>query len=288
MRLIEPAKPEILTQEKGFIGMCNHIARCASVCYDSKPKMDDEAVEFVRKLIKNGHGRALEFGTICLTEDSGDCGYTYHDRNPWIEFYDDPAEYTRYYTTNLRFLIDEDSLSWERQSALDKIKEYWHYGFNDVFKGGFNWDERHPRRITIHFPAISRAIADEFRTHTTLSTMMRSTRYVDASKDGAIEFIKPYWYPQADYEKLFAFEEAMDNATISYRRLRDEYKLSRQEARDVLPLCVKTEMVMCGSVDAWLNFIKLRTAPTAHPDAQKMANEVKSLLMAQYPEDFTE
>lgn len=287
MKLIEPAKPEILVQEKGFVGMCNHIARCASVCYNSKPKTGDEAVEFVRKLIKNGHGRALEFGTICFTEESPDCGFSYRERNPWIEFYDNPSAYTRFYTTNLRFFIDEVFLPNRPLDALDSIKKCWNYGFSDEgYKGSLEWDKNHPKRVTIHFPAISRAIADEFRTHTTISTMMRSTRYVDAMKDGEIEFIKPYWYSEEKPEVQVLFEQALSLAAASYKYIRGKYKLVQQNVRDILPLCVKTEMVMCGSVDAWRNFINLRTASAAHPDAQRMANEVKSLLQAQYPEDF--
>ncbi len=295
MKLIEPVKPEIILQEEGFNGMCNHIARCASICYNSKPKTGDEAVEFVRKLIKNGHGRALEFGTICFNKETR-FGYEYHDRSPWVRFYDSESDYTRYYTTNLRLFLHDICDRSKKDEELDKLKECWDGGFFkeywdggsyiDVPITGFDWNEEYPRRITIHFPAISRAIADEFRTHTTLSTMMRSTRYVDAMKDGEIEFIKPYWYSQEKVEVQVLFEQALSLAAASYKYIRGKYKLAQQNVRDILPLCVKTEMVMCGTVEAWQNFIDLRTAPAAHPDAQRMANEVKALLIEKFPEDF--
>ncbi len=286
MKLIEPVKPEIILQEEGFNGMCNHIARCASICYNSKPKTGDEAVEFVRKLIKNGHGRALEFGTICFNEEAR-LGFEYYDRSPWIKFYDSVIGDTRYYTTNLRFFLDDTCDPSKKDEELDRIRKCWDGGFfKENPSVGFDWDEEYPRRITIHFPAISRAIADEFRTHTTLSTMMRSTRYVDAMKDGEIEFIKPYWYSQEKVEVQVLFEQALSLAAASYKYIRGKYKLAQQNVRDILPLCVKTEMVMCGTVEAWQNFIDLRTAPAAHPDAQKMANEVKALLIEKFPEDF--
>ena len=47
-------------------------------------------------------------------------------------------------------------------------------------------------------------------------------------------------------------------------------------------MCVKTEMVQCGLVgvdnSGWDNFLHLRTAKAAHPDAQWMAKEVHKLL----------
>jgi hypothetical protein len=64
VELIEAARPEIWEQGEGFVGMCEHIARCAAICYDSEPKKGGEAVDFVKMLMRKGHGRALEFGTI--------------------------------------------------------------------------------------------------------------------------------------------------------------------------------------------------------------------------------
>jgi len=70
MKLIPAAKPELWKQEKGFIGMCEHIARCAAICYDSKPKTGGKAVDFVNRLIKMGHGRALLLWSSLLRYDS--------------------------------------------------------------------------------------------------------------------------------------------------------------------------------------------------------------------------
>ena len=265
MKLIPAAKPELWKQEKGFIGMCEHIARCAAICYNSTPKTGGEAVDFVNRLIKMGHGRALEFGTfranatkLGATELENLC---YGDHR----YYDMTLNGGGWsIVTNLRALIENDF-------AIKQI-EFWS---NKVAKENLEGDcEPH---VTIHYPAISRAIADEFRTHTTLSTLMQSTRYVNAAAEGDIEFIEPLWYSRVDeFQKedfrrsLFIFESYYNAAIIN--------GLKRQEARDFLPLCVKTEMVQCGSLKAWDNFIKLRTAKDAHPDAQWMAQEVKSKI----------
>ena len=44
-----------------------------------------------------------------------------------------------------------------------------------------------------------------------------------------------------------------------------------QEARDVLPLGVKSELISCGFEDAWKNFFYRRCAKDAHPMAQEIA-----------------
>lgn len=265
MQLIKAAKPELWKQEKGFIGMCEHIARCAAICYNSTPKTGGEAVDFVNRLIKMNHGRALEFGTfranatkLGATELENLCrgDYRYYDMalngGGWS------------IVTNLRFLIESDFTIKQIEFWCDKAAKE-------------NLEGDCEPRVTIHYPAISRAIADEFRTHTTLSTLMQSTRYVDAAAKGDIEFIEPLWYSRVDeFQKedfrraLYIYREYYIAATVK--------GLKRQEARDFLPLCVKTEMVQCGSLKAWDNFIKLRTAKDAHPDAQWMAQEVKSKI----------
>ena len=44
-----------------------------------------------------------------------------------------------------------------------------------------------------------------------------------------------------------------------------------QEARQILPNALKTELVMTGFVKDWKHFFKLRTAPNAHPQARELA-----------------
>ena len=51
-----------------------------------------------------------------------------------------------------------------------------------------------------------------------------------------------------------------------------------QEARDVLPTCVKTEIVVSGNFRQWRHFLKLRTSAKAHPKMQVVAKMVQELL----------
>lgn len=263
MRLIPPASPEIWRQEPGFVGLCEHIARCAAICYDSEPKRGGEAVDFVKTLIRKGHGRPLEFGTLHIKnvrEDDLSCrpdlrSYVHRDGN-WV-------------WTNLRAWLEIYSYG-EIDDADELEYDTW---TEDIDKSP---------RVTVHYPAIARGIADEFRTHATLSTLMQSTRYVRQGKDGYIEFIRPSWLDTADEETRGAFEAGMNHAAALYAHLTERRGLKPQDARDALPLCVKTEMAQCGIVGdpdgGWDNFLRLRTAKAAHPDARWMAKEVHRLL----------
>ncbi len=269
MELIYPQEPEVWFQKPGFDGMCDHVARCAAICYNSEPKTGEEAERFVRRLIKMGHGRALEFGTVYLDYD--------HDLNPDYDKYiksgnrDVKVKVTddgkAYITLNLRTWMNGERTT----ERLDLLKGFW--------------TERteHPLRATIHYPCISRAIADEFRTHTTLSTLMQSTRYVNKDEKNGVRFVMPYW--ASELEKcggdISILKDALGKVDEAYKSLIESGRL-RQEARDILPLCVSTEMVQCGYVDyedeGWPNFLRLRTAKDAHPDAQWTAKEVKLWL----------
>ena len=64
----------------------------------------------------------------------------------------------------------------------------------------------------------------------------------------------------------------------TYLDLVNEHKLKAQEAREVLPLGTKTMLMHCAFKSDWLDFIKLRKSPAAHPDAYKLAAEVEKLL----------
>lgn len=254
MIISKMAKPELWKQAEGFVGMCEHIARCAAICYNSEPKTGGAAVDFVRRLIKLGHGRALEFGTVRLPRfvesDLTGC------KEMWTYIH-----------------IDEDGTAWTNLRAALRIIG----SFDDIEAGGDLMTEGvgMSGRFTVHYPAIARSIADELRTHTMLSTLMRSTRFVSAGgckgKKANVEFIAPYWYGRNEYRDML-FRAALEDAEDAYQRILACARC--QQARDVLSLCVKTEMVQCGFRDAWENLVTVRSANNTHPDAKSMAQKV--------------
>ena len=137
---------------------------------------------------------------------------------------------------------------------------------------------------------LDRGVMDEFRTHVGLSHLAESTRYCNYSKDkfgNEITFIKPCWcnIPEGDYgtpdtlpdklPRMGATEAGLIHA-LQYSERYYFFLLSEgwtpQQARSVLPLSIKSELISCGFEDAWENFFGRRDAPDAHPMAQEIAN----------------
>ena len=267
--------------QKGFTlkDIYKHIEYCARISYKSQDKITDTSYEkFVNMLESREHNRPLEFGTVYLSRTSQkEDNMEWLDKyayNPWSKFsfgngstrINGELRNTVYVTTNYRVIKEhhwEDDLQY-----LCEPTEYHH------------------KRYTIHM-ILDRGVMDEFRTHVGLSHLAESTRYCNYSKDkfdNEITFIKPCWL---DDEKLKLYgpyhtvirdksPESIFIANLNNveRDYLDLIKLgwTPQQARSVLPLGIKSELISCGFKDAWENFFKRRDAPDAHPMAQEIAN----------------
>ena len=72
MNLLKPSYTIEDQKEFDLVGIEKFIEKCARVCYKSESKItDDSHVKFVNNLIKRGHMRPLEFGTVYLYLPSG-------------------------------------------------------------------------------------------------------------------------------------------------------------------------------------------------------------------------
>lgn len=81
---------------------------------------------------------------------------------------------------------------------------------------------------------------------------------------------------------------ACKQAEFSYFAMLD-YGCTPQEARSVLPNSTKTEVVMTANMREWRHFLRLRTAPAAHPDMREVAKMLLAEMQTRYPaffEDF--
>lgn len=282
MKLIKQSFEFINQTDFSLVGIKKHIERCARVSYKSEDKITDTSYEkFVNMLESRGHDRPLEFGTVYLSRTSQkEDNMEWLDKyayNPWSKFsfgngstrINGELRNTVYVTTNYRVIKEhhwEDDLQY-----LCKPTEYHH------------------KRYTVHM-ILDRGVMDEFRTHVGLSHLAESTRYCNYSKDkfgNEITFIKPCWcnilegdYSTSDYipdrlPRMGATEEGLIHA-LQYAEYYYFFLLSEgwtpQQARSVLPLGIKSELISCGFEDAWENFFKRRDAPDAHPMAQEIAN----------------
>lgn len=282
MKLIKQSFEFINQTDFSLVGIKKHIERCARVSYKSEDKITDTSYEkFVNMLESRGHDRPLEFGTVYLSRTSQkEDNMEWLDKyayNPWSKFsfgngstrINGELRNTIYVTTNYRVIKEHH---WE-----------------DDLKYLCEPTEYHHKRYTIHM-ILDRGVMDEFRTHVGLSHLAESTRYCNYSKDkfgNELTFIKPCWcnIPEGDYgtpdyipdrlPRMGATESGLIDA-LQYAEYYYFFLLSEgwtpQQARSVLPLGIKSELISCGFEDAWENFFKRRDAPDAHPMAQEIAN----------------
>ena len=133
--------------------------------------------------------------------------------------------------------------------------------------------EYHEKRITVKFTT-DQGILREFTRHRTMSFAVESTRYCNYSKDkfgNEITFITPCWClinKNGNTER--EFYNALQFAEDFYFRML-ELGWKPQQARNVLPLATKCDMVMTGFVSDWEHFFELRCDSAAHPQARELA-----------------
>ena len=76
---------------------------------------------------------------------------------------------------------------------------------------------------------------------------------------------------------ILNFLSVCENAELCYKQLINSGR-TPQEAREVLPLCTKTELIMTGTIEQWKGFFKLRSslygAIGAHPQAAELADKL--------------
>ena len=137
-----------------------------------------------------------------------------------------------------------------------------------------------------------RGIANELVRHRIASFAQESTRYCNYAGEkfgGELSFIWPYYIPcepkekaikaassseelkklETDYQIHNAWFWACDDAEKSYKTLIAN-GMRPEQARCVLPLCLKTEIVVTANYREWRNIFKLRTPVGAHPQMREL------------------
>lgn len=304
MKLIKPSF-EILEQGPGLEGIYDAIERAGRTCYRSKRPDGQTAKDFVDRMIASQHYAMLEHGTVYLKIRKGTYAYSHYVVvcEPDDDFMSSSRElsyrpYTKvniqddyiYVTTNYRVLVEN--------------------GWLDDLKYLCEPTEHHEKRVTVRFTT-DRGVSHEFVRHRVFSFAQESTRYCNYSKDkfgGEITFIIPSWLSieegsygighsfgkgyfyecgdnrvycsvenKEEFFKTLNFLKTLSLSSQVYMSMLNAFELTPQQARQVLPNALKTELVMTGFVSDWEHFFLLRTSIIAetgkpHPDASALAD----------------
>ena len=287
MQLIKQSFEFINQTDFSLVGIKKHIERCARVSYKSENKITDTSYEkFVNMLESRGHDRPLEFGTVYLSRTSQkEDNMEWLDKyayNPWSKFsfgngstrINGELRNTVYVTTNYR-VIKEHHLEDDLQYLCEPT-------------------EYHHKRYTVHM-ILDRGVMDEFRTHVGLSHLAESTRYCNYSKDkfgNELTFIDPCWEIRTANERITPEGTHMSSDSLEFltalNEAEDHYLSllakgwTPQQARSVLPLGIKSELISCGFEDAWANFMRRRSPKYGDPGAHPMAAEIADKLCEEF------
>lgn len=287
MKLIKQSFEFINQTDFSLVGIKKHIERCARVSYKSEDKITDTSYEkFVNMLESRGHDRPLEFGTIHLKMSTAQFGAlqmlliknkVYNDY--WIKYniIDTEKESICYITTNYRYYLE--------LCKYDKgVSEYLDSSDSPFY----------PKRYTVHM-ILDRGVMDEFRTHVGLSHLAESTRYCNYSKDkfnNELTFIDPCWEIKTANERITPEGTHMSSDSLEFltalNEAEDHYLSllakgwTPQQARSVLPLGIKSELISCGFEDAWTNFMRRRSPKYGDPGAHPMAAEIADKLCEEF------
>lgn len=245
---------EILEQTPSFEGMLKHIELCGRVSYKSEENITEgSAAKFVDNLIANGHTSVLEHGTVYIKREYVNTLGPYDS----LRVINDIP----YVITNWRRVI---------QSELKNLVPYFEF---------YNGD-----RITVKF-ITNRAVANEFVRHRIFSFTQESTRYCNYNREkfgSQLTIIRPHWFSQ-DYtgesvngltQEEARWDKIMYEIEFNYNWL-IKHGARTQDIRGILPLDLKTELIMTGTINQWQQFFKLRCASGAHPQARELANALK-------------
>lgn len=129
----------------------------------------------------------------------------------------------------------------------------------------------------------NRGVSHELVRHRLASYAQESTRYV--RYDGWMEFIRPAWWDASSIGQQEIWKMAMSAAETRYLALL-ESGWRPEQAREVLPNSLKTEIVMKANIREWRHVLKLRTAPNAHPQIRALFSPLLGQLMNELPSLF--
>lgn len=314
MKLIK-ASAEIIPQGSGLEGIYKHIELAGRTCYKSLDKItEDSAKNFVDRMIKSGHGAMLEHGTVYLyleyTSPLSDVNYPKateieykHTKNKYSKVMSISPDYHKtqcYITTNLRVLVENGWLD-----DLEYICEPTEY---------------HEKRITVKF-ITDQGILREFTRHRVFSFAVESTRYCNYSKDkfdNEITYILPPWIDETSLPANISFHYSDDWGALMCEHYYDfteegkkDWNISdadlhnflfvldsceqtylslikqgwtAQQARNILPLATKCDIIMTGFVSDWKHFFELRALGTTgapHPQAKEIAEPLMQEFIKQ-------
>ena len=315
IKVVEPSVE--LWKQDGYTldAIWKHIARCARVCYQSVPKdnEEDNYSFLVRTLFRGVEPKNINTKDLVKYHLSVCEHATVHLKYP-LFMARAAAQATRFIHNHYSRTREHEGYIYVTTNMRVLIEHHWieELEFIDVNNNCPYYIQRH----TVCFITDIGA-SRELNRHRANSVSEESTRYCayDKGKFGnGITVAKLPWIPEVDpndeghdyNEGFFNDNEVFDNNIIEeqytdnwtavdwffyglqicdlvYRKTR-ELGWTAQQAREILPLNTKTQVVHTAFVDDWEHWIALRSSEVSGKVHPMMSELAKQLVKQVYPE----
>ena len=126
----------------------------------------------------------------------------------------------------------------------------------------------------------SRAIANELVRHRIASYAQESTRYVRYDN---VDFVYDQFYITAEQDRLMA--DSLQVVESLYLNLLHS-GVSPQFARNILPLCTKTDIVVTANIRSWMHILAKRTETGVHPEMIQIMSIILDEMIILLPTIF--
>lgn len=274
------------------------IEKCGRVCYKSEDKITENSAEkFVANIIKRGHEAVLEHASFIFQVSYN----VYEDLRDKVMFVENryPVKMYLRFTDSDGYVVSGNVRAWRDFFFFAGVPPY----MNDFveakpilfpeFKSdfpfnlrGWKWSIRQistnalvstyqrlvHEDISVRF-ICDRGVTHEIVRHRPASFCQESTRYCNYRNGkfgGEITVIKPCFFKENSTRYLNWFV-ACESAETAYNAILEDGG-TPQEARDVLPNSLKTELIMTAPLMEWCHFFNLRMSPAAHPQMREVAS----------------
>lgn len=127
-----------------------------------------------------------------------------------------------------------------------------------------------------------RAISQEIVRHRLASYSQESTRYCNYANGKFSREITVIESSGLAENEAREWLDAMEHLERTYLQMIDS-EVKPEKARDVLPLCLKTELMMTANFREWRHFLKLRGSRMAHPGIRKIAKQIYKVFQRAIP-----
>lgn len=255
------------------------------------------------------HGAMLEHGTVYLTIPKDKCDTVEYDlllHNPYTKVIENKSIYNTikeaYITTNIRVLLEHDIVYMLKYIVKPTVNHIKRYTFSVITDIGVTREINRHRKFSVaeqstrycdltkdkfgnslSFPCPSWINKDLLETsevdNCLLSDMSGDLNSVTTEDLNNFK-VRNYTDDWEDWDDIDFYIYANLVAQYCYQALRNR-GWRPEQARQVLPLGLKTQAVYTAFVDDWNHFLKLRAdnvSGKAHPNMQLVAKKIKNII----------